>query len=43
MLHSSELSDGSRPDATLTNVGGTLYGSTWKGAANAGTVFSIRP
>ncbi len=35
-------SDGSHPDAGLTNVKGTLYGTTESGGANAeGTVFSV--
>ncbi|MFZ1018051.1 MAG: choice-of-anchor tandem repeat GloVer-containing protein [Candidatus Cybelea sp.] len=36
--------DGSSPYASLTNVGGTLYGTTSTGGtANSGTVFSVTP
>jgi uncharacterized repeat protein (TIGR03803 family) len=36
--------DGNIPDANLTNVDGTLYGTTkYGGASNVGTVFSISP
>jgi uncharacterized repeat protein (TIGR03803 family) len=35
-------SDGANPQAGLTNVGGTLYGTTYEGGANnLGTVFSL--
>ena len=36
--------DGTRPEASLINVKGTLYGTTWRGGSNySGTVFSITP
>jgi len=46
MLHAFEggAGDGSFPEAGLTNVNGTLYGTTSSGGAHAdGTVFSITP
>jgi uncharacterized repeat protein (TIGR03803 family) len=42
LLHSFAESDGSTPRAALTNVGGTLYGTTYGGGTHgAGTVFKI--
>ena len=36
--------DGAYPDANLINVGGTLYGTTYKGGSHLeGTVYSITP
>jgi uncharacterized repeat protein (TIGR03803 family) len=36
--------DGANPFSSLINVGGTLYGVTYQGGANAyGTVFSVNP
>ena len=36
--------DGTIPQASLINVGGTLYGTTWGGGANGGgTVFKVKP
>jgi uncharacterized repeat protein (TIGR03803 family) len=42
VLHRFHLDDGAHPAASLINVKGTLYGTTYGGGAkNAGTVFSI--
>lgn len=36
--------DGANPVSGLTNLGGTLYGTTWEGGKyNGGTVFSLNP
>ena len=45
VLHSFGGSgDGQLPQATLANVKGTLYGTTYQGGANGyGTVFSLTP
>ena len=45
VLHSfGNATDGAEPLASLTNVGGTLYGTTAKGGASGyGTVFSLAP
>jgi uncharacterized repeat protein (TIGR03803 family) len=46
VLHSfrGDLTDGADPNASLINLGGTLYGTTSSGGGNGyGTVFSIDP
>jgi uncharacterized repeat protein (TIGR03803 family) len=42
--HSNGRKDGAHPEAGLTNVNDTLYGTTYVGGANVyGTVFSLSP
>jgi len=51
VVHSFNGGDGSNPDAALLEVGGTLYGSTYRGGAGTGcvegygcgTVFKLSP
>ena len=43
VLHAFDGTDGANPYAGVTNVSGTLYGTTLNGGASLGTVFKMAP
>jgi hypothetical protein len=43
LYHFSGGADGEQPDAPLTNVKGTLYGTTFYGGKGWGTIFELSP